>query len=284
MTDRRLTPANGRVAHERLRGRAAATRFVAPMPHRVRSFATFLHDAPGGLRDRELVHGDLFDVLEVAGDWAFGEAGRDGYVGYLAAADLAPAAPVTHAVRVRQTHLYPEPSMKSAPRARLPFGAALAIHETSGKWARSGDGHVPAAHLRGLDEPMNDPVAVAELFLGTPYLWAGNTGDGIDCSGLVQGACLACGIDCPGDSDLQEASLGHALPPDEPLRRGDLLFWPGHVAWVAGPDLLLHANACAMAVSYEEIGPAVARIMAQGDGAVTSRRRLGLRKRQGNLA
>ncbi len=56
---------------------------------------------------------------------------------------------------------------------------------------------------------MPDPVAVAALFLGTPYLWGGNSRDGIDCSGLVQAALLACGIACPGDSDLQAKAVGH---------------------------------------------------------------------------
>ena len=83
---------------------------------------------------------------------------------------------------------------------------------------------------------MTDPVAVAELFLGTPYLWGGNSRAGIDCSGLVQAALLACGIACPGDSDLQAAIRRHArLSRSSRSARGDLIFWKGHVAMVADP-------------------------------------------------
>ena len=171
----------------------------------------------------------------------------------------------------------------------ISFGTALEVVTTheKGRWAEVThlravpDGHksthvdyIPTAHLRPVDQAEGDPVAVAERFLGTPYHWGGNSGFGIDCSGLVQAACLACGIPCPGDSDLQEAALGRTLPADAVLRRGDLLFWKGHVAWVAGPDLLLHANAHHMAVALEPLLPALARIEGQGDGPVTRRARL----------
>ena len=118
-----------------------------------------------------------------------------------------------------------------------------------------------------------EPVDVAALFLGVPYLWGGNSHSGIDCSGLVQAAYLACGRACPGDASHQEAAFGPALPPGTPPNRGDLLFWKGHVALVYDPDTLLHANAYRMAVNYEPLSFAVERIAAKGEGPVTSHRR-----------
>jgi len=122
----------------------------------------------------------------------------------------------------------------------------------------------------------DDPVTIATVLLGTPYLWGGNSAFGIDCSGLVQAACMVCGIACPGDSDMQAAGLGQLVTDGSPPRRGDLLFWKGHVAWVSGPDTILHANAHHMAVAYEGLVAAVARIAAQGGGPVTAHRRLDL--------
>jgi cell wall-associated NlpC family hydrolase len=121
---------------------------------------------------------------------------------------------------------------------------------------------------------MEDPAGVAELFLGAPYLWGGNGSDGLDCSGLVQAALLACGVPCPGDSDQQEERVGRPLAEGEPLRRGDLVFWKGHVAMALDAARLIHANAGAMAVAVEALDRAVVRIGAQGDGCPTSRRRL----------
>lgn len=163
----------------------------------------------------------------------------------------------------------------SAPRHEV-AGTACAQHGrdasaagTSGNFTETSIGFVPSQHLAPLADRAPDPVAVAEALVGTPYLWGGNSSFGIDCSGLVQIALRACGADCPGDSDLQEAVFASLAAPDY-RRRGDLLFWKGHVGWIAGPDLLLHANAYHMAVAYEDLDTAIRRITAQGDGPVTS--------------
>ena len=90
---------------------------------------------------------------------------------------------------------------------------------------------------------------------------------------LVQAALLACGLPCPGDSDQQQEALGRALPGASPARRGDLLFWAGHVALVSGPGELIHANAFHMAVCREPIAQAIARIARQGGGPVIAHKR-----------
>jgi cell wall-associated NlpC family hydrolase len=200
-------------------------------------------------------------------------AARDGYEGFVPEAALTTGR-VTHRVCARATHLYPAPDIKTRERAMLSLNARLEVIGQSGSFAETPQGFVPLAHLAPLDAPESDPVAVVARLLGTPYLWGGNSSLGIDCSGLVQAGCLACGIACPGDSGPQEAALGHPLPEDEPLQRGDLLFWRGHVAWVADPDTLLHANAHHMAVACEPIPEAITRIAAQNGGPVTARKRL----------
>ena len=297
MTDRRRLKSNGRVADAALRGQVAAARFVAPVPMRVARPVTPLWDSPPGgasRRMRELVLHEAFQVLETGGTWVFGYAERDGYAGYMARDAVADAALVrpTHVIAARQSYLTGVPALKnSAGMVPVSFGTALEVtgtHHEGGRWAevsvlRPGgpDGrgtvatrYVPAVHLSSVAALAPDPVAVAERFLGTPYHWGGNSGFGVDCSGLVQMACLACGIACPGDSDQQQAELGVALPAGSPRRRGDILFWKGHVAMAVNESTLIHANAHHMAVTYEDADAAIARIAAQGDGPVTAHRRL----------
>lgn len=275
MRDRRLTACNGRVAAAALQGRVAADRFVEGQAARVAVPVVGLRRAPDGPRERELCLGAAVRVYDVEEGWCFVQADADSYVGYLPDEVLSRSAAVpTHRVISRGTHGYVRPDIKSDDRMFLPIGAQIAVSTIEGRFARADAGFVPADHVAPLGWHEADPVAVAERLIGTPYLWGGNSPLGIDCSGLVQLACHLAGIPCPGDSDLQEAALGHDLPEGTPLRRGDLLFWKGHVAWVAGPDLLLHANAHHMAVAFEPLGKAVARIVDQGDGPVTRRARL----------
>ena len=275
MSDPRLTPANPRVAHVSLRGQVTADRFTEGDARQVTVPVADLLHAPGGRRERQLLMGDGVTCLEDRNGWAFVQAARDGFVGYLRSDQLGQDEdPPTHRVTARATHLYPTPDFRSHELAMLSHGARLAVLGQKGRFAETPQGYVPAPHLTPLDMLADDPVAVADLFLGTPYLWGGNSALGIDCSGLVQAGCLACGIACPGDSDLQETALGADLPEDAPLQRGDLLFWKGHVAWVADPDTLLHANAFHMAVVHEPLTQAIPRIAAQGDGPVTARKRL----------
>lgn len=294
MTDRRLLKSNGRVAHVSLRGQVEADRFVEPVSMRVAWPVAPLCSITDGRprRERELVLHDLFEVLEVGETWVFGYAARDGYVGYTRREAVAAAAPIrpTHVVAARQSYLTGVPELKNSEEMEpISFGTPLEVFATheNGRWAEVSelraepDGHkttytvyCPTRHLRPLSAFETDPVSVAERFLGTPYHWGGNSGFGIDCSGLVQAACLASGIACPGDSDLQEAALGTDLSCETALQRGDVIFWKGHVGWVAGPNLLLHANAYHMAVAYEPLDAAIARIETRGDGPVTRRARL----------
>ena len=132
-------------------------------------------------------------------------------------------------------------------------------------------GCLPLQHLAPVASREPDFVAVAERFLGTPYLWGGKTRLGLDCSGLVQIALNACGIRCPRDTDMQVAALGESVADDSRLR-GDLIFWKGHIAIARDETTMIHANAFHMAVAIEPIDQAIVRIRPT-DGEVTSVRR-----------
>lgn len=275
MTDRRLTPANDRVAHLSLQAQAAARRLVAGDWARVGTGLADLCQTPGGRRDRQLLYGARFLVLERRGGFAFGQAERDGYVGYLAEAALGPDGLATHWLAAPASHLYAEPDIKTPEVAALSLGSLLTVVAEAGPRFVQTDLGLFALrpHLRRIGDWASDPVAVARGFIGSPYLWGGNSRAGIDCSGLVQAAHLACGIACPGDSDLQQAGFGRDLAEPEPLQRGDLLFWKGHVALAVDAATLIHAVGFHMAVLIEPIAEVVARNLDLGAGPVVARKR-----------
>ncbi|WP_434615245.1 NlpC/P60 family protein [Tabrizicola sp. M-4] len=271
--DRRVTAFSGRVALEALRGQVEAEAFVAGKAGAVAVPLADLCAGPGGARDRQVVLGAPLVVVERRGGHVFVRMDRDGYCGWLEAGAVGPSLAATHWVAAaRGTHLYPDARVQAREVAALPFGARVAVLEEDGKWARVAGGFLPMPHLRRVEAWFEDPVSVAEGFLGTPYLWGGNSGTGIDCSGLVQGAMLACGRDCPGDSDMQ-ARIGVEVTEGD-LRRGDLVFWKGHVALMRDAGRIIHANGHSMDVAEEGLAEAIARIAAQGGGPVTARRRV----------
>ena len=271
--DRRLTPATERVAHISLQGRVDAPAYTAGQSLRVAMPLVDLLRKPGGARERQLLLGEGFTVIDRYEGSAFGFAQKDGYCGWLPEAALCEGPIPTHWIATPGTHLYPEPRVQARELAALSLGAQVHVVGKQGAFYETSQGFIPAPHLRPLSEHLCDPVTVAEGFLGVPYLWGGNSRAGIDCSGLAQVAHHACGIAAPGDSDLQE-QMGQALPEDAPLRRGDLIFWKGHIALIVDETRLIHANGHTMSVAYEDTAACFARIMAQGGGPVTHRRRL----------
>lgn len=261
MADRRTMPFSGRVALNSLRGQVDAARFVPGDPLRVVTAMADLRDAPGGALDRQLPWGTGVVAIDRQGGWVFGQSDRGAYCGWLRDADVGPAAAPTHWVHSLATHACPAPRVQSAPAVWLSHGTRLAVGRVDGAWASTDAGFVPTSHLRAIGKWADDPVAIAARFLGVPYLWGGNGAGGIDCSGLVQAALMACGLECPGDSDQQRV-LGAEVS-DAPLR-GDLMFWKGHVAMVSGPDQIIHANGHSMNVAVEGLSAAVARMAAEG--------------------
>jgi cell wall-associated NlpC family hydrolase len=217
--------------------------------------------------DTEALRGEAVELIEPEDEgWVRSRLVADGYEGYLPAAALRPPGPpATHHVAVARTLAFPAPDFKRPPVAALTLGAQVRIVREDGRYAVTDAGeHLIAAHLAPAGHREADPVAVAEKLLGAPYLWGGKSALGIDCSGLVQLAFGLCGKALPRDSGPQEKSAGAAVDLGEPFRRGDLLFWPGHVAIACGDGTMIHANATHMMVVVESTAEAIARIAAAG--------------------
>ena len=279
MHDPRLTPARPDLAAKHLEGKVSAARFVDGEELEVIEAIAPLRRAPSP--DAELMtqalKGERVTVYDQSGEgWAWGQLESDGYVGWLPDTTLGrPAAASTHQVTALSTLAFPGPSIKLPPALALPMAAKVSIAREDGAFSVTREGHyLPRTHLAPLNAKAADFVAVAERFVGTPYLWGGKSNLGIDCSGLVQLSLNAAGIAALRDSDMQQASLGQPLDPAGwvRLKRGDLLFWNGHVAIARDDTTIVHANAHHMATMIEATDKAIARIKAAGNELVTVKR------------
>ncbi len=276
--DPRTTPARPDLAARHLEGQVSAERFVtgttlqvtAPVLDLIRTT-----DRDAGL-DSQLLMGETFLVLESDPDTAlaWGQSERDGYVGYVSLSGLEEAAAPDHIVTAVMTHVYPEPNIKTRPLEALSFLSTVHVMGDAGDFCAIGaGGYVPRQHLAPLAHRFDDPAMVAESFLGLPYLWGGRSSFGMDCSGLTQLSCQACGIALPRDSDMQ-LEIGQQVENRADLARGDLVLWKGHVGTMLDGHRLLHANATHMKVVIEDLDSAVRRIEAAEYGPVIGMRRL----------
>jgi cell wall-associated NlpC family hydrolase len=275
--DPRINPFRPEIAANHLQGQVAASRFVEGELHQIIEPIADLRRAPAheAPLDTQALLGERVTIYETTDEgWAWGQLETDGYVGWLSANALGPNGPApTHKVAVPRTLGFPGPDIKLPPMTALPLGAMLTIVRQDERFAVNGFGwHFPVTHLAPIKARQPDFVAVAETMLAAPYLWGGKTSLGIDCSGLAQVALQACSVTCPRDSNMQELALGKTSSLAE-LRRGDIVFWKGHVAIARDDRTLIHANAHHMMVAIEPAAQAIARIKAAGS-EVTSVKRL----------
>ncbi|BCP56178.1 peptidase P60 [Kaistia sp. 32K] len=283
--DPRLNAFRADLADARLEGQVQAARFVTGTRRRVTEPRTAIRRAPrpDAPIDSEALRGETVRVFETTDEgWSWVQLETDGYVGFVAADAIGPLDPEpTHRVTALRTFVYPAADMKLPPVATLSIGSRLALGETAETRGTpyfrlaDGSGAVVARHVEALDRPPQaDFVAVAERFLETPYLWGGRSAFGIDCSGLVQLSLAAAGISVPRDTDQQQGAIGSLVEDGlgGTLRRGDLVYWKGHVGILRDPATLLHASGYQMAVVSEPLAEVLARYDRSGLDVTAVRR------------
>jgi len=237
-------------------------------------------------QETQLLYGHEFDVYRVSKGWAWGQARTPitgsnikGYVGFVPSKYLEDkTSRASHVISILKAPVFHAPDIKSHIAQSLPMGALIKGQGRHPSFLHINDGgYVHRKHIRkrGAVLEVADFVTVAEAHLGLPYVWGGISSDGLDCSGFVLSSLRAINQEAPRDTDMMEASLGQKLPiRQRGLKRGDLIFWKGHVGIMQSATRIIHANAFHMKVESENLREAARRIEETGGGPITAIKRL----------
>ena len=267
--DKRLFAYRDDIANIKLKDQVKADEYVSGEKYQVAKGLAPLYSKPDttSIMTSQLLYGEYFTVFEINGDWAWGQAQNDNYVGYCAITTLTPDLhPSTHHVSALSSNIFPTPDLKSPPVDLVHMMSGVSVVEevqTKGFLPLADGNWIYATHLA--KDFGKDPVSEALKFLYTPYLWGGRSNAGIDCSGLVQIALASVGITVPRDTDMQEAAIGNILDENDVPEHGDLAFFPGHVGFMLDDMHLLHANAHHMRVSIDPLKEVIDIVSFQTD-------------------
>ena len=276
MNDPRITLARAELAPAACEGVVRANAYARLRRARVSAFTTPLRSAPNPAAEQvsQLLYGEAFDVLREEGAFAWGQARRDGYVGWAETTALGGELhEASHWVRAPRAAVLQRPAIRAPTVGVLGMNAMVRVAGESDAFCEvAGLGWVAKTHLAEVGSGFGVPSRIALTFRGAPYVWGGRDSAGLDCSGLIQHSLHAAGLACPRDAD-QQAALGREVPADA-LLSGDLVAWRGHIGMMLDAGRLIHANAHHMAVAIEPLAVAVARIAAAGSGPPIAYRRL----------
>ena len=276
--DPRVNAVRGDLADVSLAGVLFAPHYAKAQAMHCAADAAFLRESGSGdaIAVSQLLYGEIFHVLDVTGNWAWGFCDHDGYVGYVERSALQEGArTATHRITARSAPIFSEANIKSRVNGSLSAGSRIAGEE-SGDFLMTDRGALHMRHVLPLDIDKPDWLKAAERQLGQPYVWGGRGAGGIDCSGLVQLALGQAGIKVPRDTDLQRDAIGEPIADDAVLQRGDVIFFPGHVGIMMDGENMLHANAYWMSTVIEPLADVVARLQPDHEQPIVARRRINL--------
>lgn len=266
--DPRLNAFREDLADKRLEGKVTARHFVQGEKRRVNipTAGLFKENNKKSEMQTECLFGEELLIFEHGETMSWGQSLKDNYVGYIDTTALCTSTvKQTHIVSVPRTFQYFQADLRGPMEYPLSMGSKVTvvdeveIRKTMYSILEDGKA-ITSNHLSPIEHVYKDYVAVAEMFIRTPYLWGGASGFGLDCSGFIQLSMMMTGQMVLRDTDMQQKTIGNQLSDSDKLQRGDLIFWQGHAAIMVDHENIIHANGFSMDVIIEPLEGVITRI------------------------
>ena len=187
----------------------------------------------------QILHGEKFKILSKNKDWIKIKSLFDNYVGYIKNEKYVKNYKPTHKVYNLKATIFSKPNNKT--KTFLPFASKFSIicenknfiQFDKNKWLKKKD-------IKKINHEEKNFIKILRLFLKTKYVWGGKTYNGIDCSALLQLFYYYNNSFFPRDTKDQIKYSRDKLK-RKVFKKGDIIFWKGHVAVCINSKKLIHA-------------------------------------------
>ena len=189
----------------------------------------------------QILFGEEFFVKKTNNQFYKGCSTFDKYSGFVLKKNFKKiSAEKKYRIIIKKASLFSGPNLLKKTKKELLFNSQVCIQEERNNFIKIGKFWLKKNSIKKINNSSNNFLEKIKYFSKTRYLWGGNSIKGIDCSGLVQELLKSINKKCPRDSKDQlpffkkNASLSR-------IKKGDLLFWKGHVAIALNKQSLVHA-------------------------------------------
>ena len=189
----------------------------------------------------QILLGEDFKSQNKIGKFYKGYKVYDKYKGFIEAKDLhLDKNKKTHKIISKECNVYKKPNNKYKLNKKIFFNSRISILNYKNNFIQTKNGWILKKNIKPINFRKKHFLDNIKLYLNTKYLWGGNSPKGLDCSALVQELLKFNNIYCPRDSKDQKKFFRKEISIKN-IRKGDLLFWKGHVAIALSNKKLVHA-------------------------------------------
>jgi hypothetical protein len=187
----------------------------------------------------QIIYGERFKVLSKNKSWLRIKTSFDNYIGYIRDENYIEDHNPTHKVFSLKVNIFNK--QKNKTKYFLPFASKISIIQENNKFAEfEKNKWILKKNIKKINYVEKDYLKVLKFFLKTKYVWGGKTYKGIDCSAILQLFYYYNNIFYPRDTrDQLRYSKGNIK--NKKFKKGDVIFWKGHVAVCINSKNLIHA-------------------------------------------
>ena len=187
----------------------------------------------------QIIYGEKFKILSKNKSWLRIKTSYDNYTGYIKNENYMDDHNATHKVFSLKTNIFNK--QKKETKYSLPFASKISIIQTNKKFVEfEKNKWILKKNIRKINHKEKSYLKVLKLFLKTKYAWGGKTYKGIDCSAILQLLYYYNNTFYPRDTkDQLRYSKGNIK--NKKFKKGDVIFWKGHVAVCINSKNLIHA-------------------------------------------